>query len=306
MTTETTPDTPAVDAPPTAWMDDQHQLTDAGRRAMLRSVPGTYADPSPDRLSKLPKPTRKDNPKGRCDDCGGWHGLPAMHLDYEGHADVTLDLIAVDPEWSWEPGWITANGDPVDPFAFGNDQLLARMTVLGVTRPCVGSIPSDKVGTESWMKELTGDMIRNGAMRFGIGTGLWSTAQREGHDPDAASAPDPEAEARKAATEAQEWPLDTMRVKARQLADLFVASTADPAPDVEVNKQLTRAMWDEVVGAVDGDHVFRGLEVNQTVEDFNTWLGRYGADRLAELVPRTPELDGIAPDGTDTSHGGQT
>jgi hypothetical protein len=28
-------------------------------------------------ISKLPKPFKKDAPKGKCQECGGYHGLPA-------------------------------------------------------------------------------------------------------------------------------------------------------------------------------------------------------------------------------------
>jgi hypothetical protein len=43
----------------------------------------------------LPKPYKKDSPKGKCKDCGGYHGLPAVHLDYVGHAAVTDRLNSV-------------------------------------------------------------------------------------------------------------------------------------------------------------------------------------------------------------------
>lgn len=47
-------------------------------------------------IGKLPKPTKADNPKGECRECGGWHGLPAVHLDYVGHAAATDRLLSVD------------------------------------------------------------------------------------------------------------------------------------------------------------------------------------------------------------------
>ena len=56
----------------------------------------------PEQIGVLPKPRSKDAPKGRCDVCNGWHGLPAVHLDYVGHAALTQRLLEVDPEWTWE------------------------------------------------------------------------------------------------------------------------------------------------------------------------------------------------------------
>ena len=47
----------------------------------LAEIPAKYAQPDPATISKLPKPTKRENAKGKCDECGGWHGLPAVHLD---------------------------------------------------------------------------------------------------------------------------------------------------------------------------------------------------------------------------------
>lgn len=136
-----------------------YPLDDLERRTYLRAIPDTWADPPRDWIAKLPR--------------GG------TTLDYLGHADTTLALINVDPEWRFDLGWNTAAG-PVDPFVMGKAVLLAEMTVLGVTRPCVGTIPDASVSREAALKELVSDAIRNGAMRFGIATGLWSKAQRAG------------------------------------------------------------------------------------------------------------------------------
>ena len=40
----------------------------------------------------LPKPYKADSLKGQCSVCNGYHGLPAVHLDYVGHAAVTERL----------------------------------------------------------------------------------------------------------------------------------------------------------------------------------------------------------------------
>lgn len=117
----------------------------------------------PEHVGKLPKPYRKDAEKGQCAECGGFHGLPAMHLDFVGHAAVTARLLEVDPGWSWEPMALHPSGAPLtDP----DGNLWIRLTVAGVTR--VG------VGDGANAKERISDAIRNAAMRFGVALDLWS------------------------------------------------------------------------------------------------------------------------------------
>src|SRR5690242_16134863 len=55
-------------------------------------------------------------------------------LDYVGHAAVTDRLLTVDPNWTWEPFALDANGLP----AIQNGNLWIRLTVCGVTRIGVG------------------------------------------------------------------------------------------------------------------------------------------------------------------------
>lgn len=119
-------------------------------------------------VGKLPKPYKKDSPKGNCPECSGYHGLPAVHLDYVGHAATTDRLLTVDPDWSWEPMGTDQAGLPA-PDAQGN--LWIRLTVCGVTRIGVGDGAS--------MKERIGDAIRNAAMRFGVALDLWSKEELE-------------------------------------------------------------------------------------------------------------------------------
>lgn len=142
---------------------------------MLRRLHEEQRVPNPGHISKLPKPTKRDNEKGKCRECGGWHGLPAVHLDYMGHAEVTDVLLDYDPAWSWEPFAIDqATGLPMVQ-TLGSDVVLwIRLTIGGVTRPAVGTAPSNKGGDA--LKELIGDALRNGALRFGIATSLWSKA----------------------------------------------------------------------------------------------------------------------------------
>lgn len=159
-----------------------HADTDAGA---LLAVLEQWAQPPADMLSKLPKPTRSENPKGRCDVCAGYHGLPAVHLDYMGHADVTEALLKADPFWNWRPAAINhETGAPVITTPNALAHMWGYLTVLGVERMCVGTAPK---GKEEVAKELIGDLIRNGAMRFGIGLRLWSKADHLDTTGDAAN-----------------------------------------------------------------------------------------------------------------------
>ena len=108
----------------------------------LSDIPEQWAMPPAALIEKLPK--------------GG------VMLDFLGHANCTLALIDIDPDWSWEPMALDENGLP----ALDEDgNLWIRLTVLGKTLPAVGDGPS--------MKVKIGDALRNGAMRFGVATKLW-------------------------------------------------------------------------------------------------------------------------------------
>lgn len=119
-------------------------------------------------ISKKPQPTKKDNPKGKCNECGGWHGLPAIHLDYVGHAALTHRLLDVDPLWSWEPLALDAKGLPaVD----SDGGMWIKLTVCGMTRLGYGDAQG-KTGPDA-TKERIGDALRNAGMRFGMALELW-------------------------------------------------------------------------------------------------------------------------------------
>lgn len=94
-------------------------------------------------------------------------------LSYLGHADTTRALIEADPFWTWEPMAQAENGEPVmDRDSSGNPVgLWVWLTVCGVRRPAYGSC---EPGKREAVKELIGDAIRNGAMRFGVAGNLWS------------------------------------------------------------------------------------------------------------------------------------
>ena len=122
----------------------------------------------PHQISKLPKPFKKDAPKGKCQECGGFHGLPAAHLDYVGHAALTDRLLDVDPRWTWEPVGFAPDGLPA---LDRNGGLWIKLTVCGMTRLGYGSADGKSGGDA--VKELIGDALRNAAMRFGAALDLW-------------------------------------------------------------------------------------------------------------------------------------
>ena len=132
-------------------------------------------------ISKLPKPKSKDAPKGRCSECGGWHGLPAVHLDYVGHAALTHRLLDADPTWTWEPLALDDKGLPALDNIGG---LWIRLTVAGVARLGYGDAQG-KTGGDA-MKERIGDALRNAAMRFGAALDLWHKGELHKDDEPAA------------------------------------------------------------------------------------------------------------------------
>lgn len=143
-------------------------------------------------INKLPKPYSKDSQKGRCNECGGYHGLPAVHLDYVGHAALTDRLLQVDPEWSWEP---LAVGEDGLPRFDQNGGLWIRLTILGVTRLGYGDADGKRGGNA--VKEAIGDALRNAGMRFGAALDLWhkgdlAAAAQEQNPPAAAAPPKPD------------------------------------------------------------------------------------------------------------------
>ena len=122
----------------------------------------------PNQISKLPKPFKSDSPKGNCSECGGYHGLPAAHLDYVGHAALTDRLLDADPSWTWEPLTLDQNGTPALDREGG---MWIKLTVCGVTRLGYGDAQGKTGGNA--MKERIGDALRNAAMRFGAALDLW-------------------------------------------------------------------------------------------------------------------------------------
>lgn len=137
--------------------------------------------PFPDnQISLLPKPYKKDSEKGKCTECGGYHGLPAVHLKYVGHAALTDRLLDADEAWSWKPVGTDENGLP----AFDkNGGLWIELTVCGVSRLGYGNAPA-KSDPGAREKEVIGDALRNAAMRFGAALDLWHKGDLHAHHDD--------------------------------------------------------------------------------------------------------------------------
>lgn len=122
----------------------------------------------PHQISQMCRSTKKDNPKGKCSKCGGWHGLPSVQLSYVGHAALTDRLLDADPAWTWEPLTIGQDGLPT---LDKNGGMWIKLTVCGVTRFGYGDA-QNRTGGDG-VKEMIGDALRNAAMRFGAALDLW-------------------------------------------------------------------------------------------------------------------------------------
>ena len=79
--------------------------------------------------------------------------------------------------WTWEPlAYDPTTGGPLITTQGNRMVMWGRVTVHGKSIIGCGTCEARKTEPE---KELVGDMIRNAAMRFGIGTKLWSKAVDE-------------------------------------------------------------------------------------------------------------------------------
>jgi hypothetical protein len=169
-------------------------------------------------------------------------------LDYVGHAATTDRLLAVDPEWTWEPLAFDAEGLPAIDKA-GN--LWIRLTICGVTR--IGC------GDGKTMKERIGDAIRNAAMRFGVALDLWAKedlheialAASETPAPEKKQAPAETGEAMKDKTRAQMFALLNERGitdKDAQVAGI----TAVIGRHIDSRSELTEAEAQSVIRSLRG------------------------------------------------------
>jgi hypothetical protein len=133
----------------------------------LLEVLAKYAVPDPKIVGKLPK--------------GG------AQLDFVGHADITRILIEIDPHWRLVPiAW--DNGRPAMNIVNDMATMWFELTLLGCSRLAIGSAKANAFDLD---KQLYGDALRNGAMRFGISLNLWTKNEWEDldHNPTPASKP---------------------------------------------------------------------------------------------------------------------
>lgn len=163
--------------------------TTSGRVSGLASLREPF---DPALVGKLPRVTCRtcsdrqqqctEHRRQRCEVCQAYISTAHIHLDFVGHAHVTDRLLTVDPFWTWEPMAYDEDGLPRLRFV-GNGrtaELWVRLTVLGVTRPGVGTAAAEK---DDRSKELVSDALRNAAMRFGVALGLWAKSELESeHD----------------------------------------------------------------------------------------------------------------------------
>lgn len=144
----------------------------------------------PNAINKLPKPYKSDSPRSNCRECGGYHGMPAVHLDYVGHAALTDRLLEVDPTWGWEP---LAKGPDGLPMFDKDGGLWIELTICGVKRLGYGD-SQGKRGANA-VKEAIGDALRNAGMRFGAALDLWhkgdlhDASEEQGREDAPAAAP---------------------------------------------------------------------------------------------------------------------
>ena len=198
--------------------------------------------------------------KSKCATCDSYISERHIHLDYVGHADVTIRLLEVDPEWSWAPKATDPDPDVLKAAIAGGDPEVVRMvianappkferdrngnpvalwialTVGGVTRFGVGSCPGNQNDAE---KVLIGDALRNAAMRFGVAVDLWAKGDRA--DPTAENA-----------------------TSSAGRAEPGRRSAGDPAPDGQQQERVWRPRqpdaeakpdlgdWGVRIGAIDG------------------------------------------------------
>ena len=124
----------------------------------LLEVLNKYAVPDPKIVGKLPK--------------GG------TQLDFVGHADITRILIEIDPHWRLVPiAW--DNGRPAMNIVNYMATMWFELTLLGTSRLAIGTAKANAFDLD---KQLYGDALRNGAMRFGISLNLWTKNEWEDLD----------------------------------------------------------------------------------------------------------------------------
>ncbi len=210
----------------------------AGPRPLVPASLAALRAPFPDEaVGKLPRSTCQDCSKGggtcgrhpnksRCNVCGNYHSGSTMHLDYVGHADVTDRLLAVDPEWSWEP--FTFEQMQALPPTLRDAGLWINLTVCGVTRPGFGDADGKRGGNAA--KECIGDALRNAAMRFGVALELWAKGDRDwAHAEKDEIDPSSQADQRQQTPPEAPYTGPTVEASLDRLAELAIAQGIDVA-----------------------------------------------------------------------------
>jgi hypothetical protein len=139
-------------------------------------------------LERLPKAlSREDRNKGRCEDtdrgrqfsadgyyCGGWH-VRSVHLTYVGHAGITTRLNQVLTPAGWDFGPLVSHPQSGLPFMERGE----FWGTLTIEDPETGNRVSktDLAANYNSTQEAWGDALRRCAMRFGVGTYLWSKSE---------------------------------------------------------------------------------------------------------------------------------
>lgn len=178
---ETTTKAPARRTGKTAAAEDAAQEAASASLNVWEALAAPF--PQED-LERLPKAlSRDDRNKGRCQEgsqvsadgfyCGGWHAR-SVHLTYVGHAGITtrLNTVLGPAGWDFGPMARTPEGLP----------LIARgefWATLSVKDPDTGEWvrKSDLAANFNSTQEAWGDALRRTAMRFGVGTYLWSKSE---------------------------------------------------------------------------------------------------------------------------------
>lgn len=212
----------------------------------LLEVLEKYAVPDPKIVGKLPK--------------GG------TQLDFVGHADITRILIEIDPNWRLVPiAW--ENGRPACNIVNDMATMWFELTLLGTARLAIGTAKANAFDLD---KQLYGDALRNGAMRFGISLNLWTKNEWEDldHNPTPKSAPRPTGAIATPAEPKSAKPKTLTPVSPDQLKQFsaaceakgidpkVVASNAgipDGAPWMESHLPALRTAFKELVAFKDGE-----------------------------------------------------
>ena len=212
----------------------------------LLEVLNKYAVPDPKIVGKLPK--------------GG------VQLDFVGHADITRILIEIDPHWRLVPiAW--DNGRPAVNIVNDMATMWFELTLLGTSRLAIGTAKANAFDLD---KQLYGDALRNGAMRFGISLNLWTKNEWEdlAHNPAPvkarptapASAPEqaPKQAKPKTMTPVSEAQINQFNAacEAKGISPLAVALNAgipEGTPWMESHLPALRSAFKELVSFKDGE-----------------------------------------------------